>query len=31
LVELCGEERFRALLESDVKGAPVEDLSELVA
>jgi dienelactone hydrolase len=31
LVHLAGEDRFRPLLEADVKGAPIEDASELVA
>jgi len=31
LVHLAGENRFRPLLEADVKGAPIEDTSELVA
>lgn len=31
LVHLAGQERFRALLEADVKGAGIEDTSELVA
>jgi dienelactone hydrolase len=31
LVHLVGEDRFRPLLESDVKGAPIEDVTELVA
>jgi dienelactone hydrolase len=31
LVHLAGENRFRPLLESDVKGAPIEDVTELVA
>lgn len=31
LVHLAGENRFRPLLEADVKGAPIEDVTELVA
>ena len=31
LVHLTGEDRFRPLLEADVKGAPIEDTTELVA
>jgi hypothetical protein len=31
LVHLAGEDRFRSLLEADVKGAPIEDTAELVA
>ena len=31
LVHLAGEDRFRPLLEADVKGAPIEDATELVA
>lgn len=31
LVHLAGENRFRPLLEANVKGAPIEDTSELVA
>ena len=31
LVHLAGEDRFRPLLEADVKGAPIEDVTELVA
>jgi dienelactone hydrolase len=31
LVHLAGEDRFRPLLESDVKGATIEDTTELVA
>ncbi|MFL6122293.1 dienelactone hydrolase family protein [Actinophytocola sp.] len=31
LVHLAGQERFRVLLDADVKGAPIEDTAELVA
>jgi dienelactone hydrolase len=31
LVHLAGQDRFRPLLEADVKGAPIEDASALVA
>jgi dienelactone hydrolase len=31
LVHLAGEDRFRPLVEADVKGAPIEDTSALVA
>jgi len=31
LVHLAGEDRYRPLLDTDVKGAPIEDVTELVA